>query len=304
MSGLAPFPFPQGGTVVEDVAAATSQDCVHDSVVPFPGGFNAPAFCIPSLVFTVSVVQTGCGIGLIDSDGGSDFTVKEVGDTSAPTRCGFSQPGCANGANANIEVDVTVGDGTPDTCTGGGTANAIVAIPVFTTTWQQQTFQCPDADGQFNPGTDTLIVSFPQVLDFTTDSTSADFDDLDPDGCCIAGSGPGSKINPCNSGGAGPQTATGTCINLLGVDAAGADVTTVAAGAVGSNGFPLYDLSFRTTLPNELSTNGSQTGVTCASPPVIDFAGTAKRCIDPASQSGASETHSHSRPRARAHHRN
>jgi hypothetical protein len=305
VSGLAPFPFPAGGTVVQDVGAATQPACVHDTVVPFPGGFNAPVFCIPALVFTVKVQQTGCGIGKIDSNGGSDFTVTEVGDTSAPSPpCSLPSASCTNGSNSNIRVDVTVGNGVADTCGGGGTANAIVSVPVQTTTWQDVLFQCPDADGTFDPGTDALITSFPQFLDFTTDATSADFDDTDPDGCCIAGSGPSTHLNAndnagctgagtpkacctgagtgncrCAGGGAGPQTDTGTCINLTGVGVPGADVVTVASGAVGSNGFPLYDLSFKTRLPNEVAKTGNFAGLTCAIPPAINFAGTAVRCI-------------------------
>jgi hypothetical protein len=301
VSGLAPFPFPAGGEVVQDVAEASQPDCVHETVVPFPGGFDAPVFCIPALQFTVAVEQTGCGIGRIDSNGGSDFTITEVGDTSSPTQCGFDQgASCANGANANVQVDITVGDGSDDTC-ANGSANAVVSIPVFTTTWQDQLFACPDTDGVFDQGADTLIVSFPQVLDFTTDATSADFDDLDADGCCIAGSGPASKINPCTAGGAGPQTATGTCINLLGVDAPGADVTTVAAGPVGSNGSPLFDLTFRTTLPNEISIGGDFAGLTCDTPPTIDFGGTATRCINPsaAAASGSSAARTHPKIRKR-----
>jgi hypothetical protein len=278
VSGLAPFPFPAGGTVIQDVAAATQPACVHDTVVPFPGGFNAPVFCIPALTFTVKVQQIGCGIGKIDSNGGSDFTVTEVGDTSAPNAPCNLPASCTNGANANIRLDITVGNGVADTCSSG-TANAIVSVPVQTTTWQDQIFQCPDADGNYDPGADALITSFPQFLDFTTDGTSADFADIDPDGCCIAGSGPATHISPCNSGGAGPQTDIGTCINLSGVGVAGADVTTVASGSVGSNGFPLYDLSFKTRLPNEVVKTGNFAGTQCASPPQINFAGTATRCI-------------------------
>jgi hypothetical protein len=274
VDGLPPFPFPAGGTIVQDVSAGDA-DCVHDVAVPFPGGFNAPAFCIPSLGFTTSVVQTGCGIGLIDSNGGSDFTITEVGDTSSPVVCSLPHAGCSNGSDSSAQVDVTVGDATPDVC-GSGTANATVSVPVFTTTWL--TFAgCPDPDGTYNPGVDTLIVSFPQTLDFTTDSTSGDWADLDPDGCCIAGAGPGSNTNPCNPGGAGGLSSTGTCIDLTGLDVAGADVTTVAAGAVGSSGSPLYDLTFVTTLPNEISSGG--TGGTCATPPAINYGGTATRCI-------------------------
>jgi hypothetical protein len=277
VDGLPAFPFPAGGTIVQDVSAG-DEACVHDTVVPFPGGFDAPVFCVPSLNFTVQVEQTGCGVGVIDSDGGSDLTVTEIGDTSSPTLCNLPHPSCSNGANASLQVDVTVGDGVADTC-ATGSANALVSVPVFTTTWLASTFTCPDTDGTYNPGIDTLITSFPQILDFTTDTNEADWSDLDPDGCCIAGAGPGSNTNPCNPGGAGGLTGAGSCLDVAGVGIAGADVTTVASGPVGSTGSPLYDLTFTTQLPNEVSAAGAPLGATCATPPVIDFAGPATRCI-------------------------
>jgi hypothetical protein len=215
------------------------------------------------------VVQTGCGVGRIDSDGGSDFTITETGDTSAPNPPCNLAASCTAGANSNVRVDITVGNGVADTCSSG-TANAAVSIPVFTTTWL--TFSgCPDPDGTFNPppgGSDTLIVSFPQTLDFTTDSTNATWSDIDPDGCSIAGSGPA----------AGFGVTSGSCIDLTGLNVAGADVTTVASGTVGSTGAPLYDLTFVTVLPNELSTTTGD-AATCATPPIINFSGTATRCI-------------------------
>jgi hypothetical protein len=277
VDGLPSFPFPAGGQIVQDVAAASVPGCVHNTVVPFPGGFTAPVFCIPSLGFTTSVVQTGCGIGRIDSNGGSDFTITEIGDTSAPNAPCFLPHSCSNGGNSNVRVDITVGNGAADTC-GSGTANATVSVPVFTTTWLNFS-GCPDPDGMYNPGPDTLIVSFPQTLDFTTDSTLGDWADLDPNGCCIAGAGPGSFTSPCNPGGPGGLGSTGTCLDLAGLNVAGADVTTVAAGAVGSSGSPLYDLTFVTTLPNAGSGPSAPLGATCASPPIVTYGGTAIRCV-------------------------
>ena len=43
---FAPYAFPSGGTIVEDVKPASAPDCVHEVVVPFPGGFSAPNFCV------------------------------------------------------------------------------------------------------------------------------------------------------------------------------------------------------------------------------------------------------------------
>jgi hypothetical protein len=71
---FAPFPFPSGGTIVQHVAAGDA-NCVHNTVVPFPGGFSSPNFCVPALQFTTSVTQIACGAGRIDSNGVSDFSM-------------------------------------------------------------------------------------------------------------------------------------------------------------------------------------------------------------------------------------
>jgi hypothetical protein len=261
-----PFPFPAGGTIVQDVGAGTAPACVHDTVIPFPGGFSAPNFCVPALGYTVSVTQTGCGIGEIDSNGGSDFNVLEVSDTSntgAP--CNLPQAGCIPGSNGSIRVDITVGNGVADSCAGGGSANAIVTVPVHTLTWQDNsagTFGGCSGDGVFNAG-DTVITQFDQVLDFTTDQAMHHWADIDGDGCSLAGGGPA----------AGEPAQTGVCMNL-----GAGTVTTVAAGGFGSTGVP-YDGSFSTKLPNTFALTGAFAGDTCATPPVINFAGLATRCI-------------------------
>jgi len=261
VSTFAPFAFPEGGTIVQDVGAGDA-NCVHDTVVPFPGGFSAPAFCVPALGYSVHIDQTGCGVGEIDSDGGSDFTVTELGDTSdASAVCNLPNVPCSPSINKSIRVDVTVGNGEVDTCTGSGTANAIVSIPVLTTTWLSAG-GCPDPDGTYDPGTDTLITQFPQILDFTTDTNDATFTDIDGDGCSRAGSGPNTL------------SASGECM-----DVAGATIKTGAAGTIGSNALP-YDITFSSTLPNVITGPGAPLGATCASPPAINFSGEATRCIE------------------------
>ena len=226
---FAPFPFPTGGTIVQDVSAASPPACVHNTVVPFPGGFSAPNFCVPALMFTTSVTQTGCGVGRIDSNGGSDFKTTEVADTSSPTVCSLPQPGCTNGANAGIMARVTVGDGVPDTCSSG-TANALVSIPVHTKSWSDTSggmyLGCP-GNGVFD-GTDMVAAEFNQFLDFTTDTATGSWSDLDPDGCSIAGFGPTAGY-----------TRTGVCIDLgLGT------ITPVAVGEFGATG-GLFDGTLR-----------------------------------------------------------
>lgn len=265
-----PFPFPSGGSIVQDVATATMPNCVHDTVVPFPGGFSAPNFCVPALGYTVSVTQTGCGVGKIDSNGGADFTVTEVNDTSdSSATCNLPHMGCPGGpiilgADASSRVDITVGDGTPDTC-ATGTANALVTVPVHTVTWQDNStgsFGSCMGDGVFNAG-DAIITQFDQTLDFTTDTTKSSWADIDGDGCSLAGGGP-----------AGGQAAiTGSCINI-----AAGTVKTVASGGFGSTGVP-NDGSFSTSLPATVAMTGPFAGTTCAAPPAINFAGKATRCV-------------------------
>jgi hypothetical protein len=289
VDGITPFPFPAGGTIVQHVSSASLPNCVHTSVVPAVGGFSAPLFCIPGLNFSVQVQQDGCGVGRIDSNGGSDFTITEVGDTSSPIICGLPASNCATPpGDSNVQVNVDVGDSVPDIC-GSGTANAAVSVPVHTITWSHTpTISCtgtagggpgPDTTGPGGAG-DTTVVEFDQTLDFTTDATSADWSDLDPDGCCLAGSGP-SSAQACafGGGGTGGLGGSGTCIDLTGVNIAGPDVTTIASGAIGSNGSPLYDITFSTELPNEVSGPSGAATATCGSPPLINFAGSVTRCV-------------------------
>jgi len=145
-------------------------------------------------------------------------------------------------------------------------------LPVDTLTWQDknpETFPpgcsglaCTacQGDGVFNDD-DVKINEFPQILDFTTDTTTATWVDLDGDGCSLAGAGPASL------------SATGMCL-----DTTAQTVTLVAAGTVGSSALP-FDLTYREVSPNTYARTGDQTGATCDMPPIIDFSGTATRCI-------------------------
>src|SRR5262245_2112935 len=221
VSTFSPFPFPTGGTVTMDVLPGDGE-CHHNVVVPAEIGFNSPAFCIPALGLTTLVTQRGCGVGQIASQGGADYTVVEHGDTSyAQGSCDVAQATCGTGGeDTGLFVSVTVGDGTADTCSAG-TGQAVLAIPVHTLTWLEnvptgQPGECPAADGRYDADTsmgdttpDMLVVEFDQNLDFTTDSTTTTWQDLDSNGCTISGQGPvagfGTGPNngpPC----AGPQS--------------------------------------------------------------------------------------------------
>jgi len=289
VSTFQPFAFPAGGTTIQDVSAPDA-NCVSTTVVPFPGGLTVPIFCVPALGYTVQVTQTGCGVGVIDSDGGSDLTTVENGDTSFTSGgCAASQS-CALFVDSSGEINITVGDGTPDTCSSGGTGNAMVSIPVNTVTWLASDGSCPDSGGGPPSDGDTIITQFPQTLDLTTDRATAQFADNDADGCSLKGAGPAGPYTTnaiCNGAGNPYACCTGvgagTCVGNGGVgqciDFGAQTVTVAGGGTVFSSAAPLHDLLFTTVQPANITGPTASGGATCASPPVINFAGTAQRCI-------------------------
>ena len=289
VSTFQPFQFPSGGMTIQDVGAPNAQ-CVSDTVIPYPGGLTVPLFCVPALGYTVQVSQTGCGIGIIDSDGGSDLTTTEVGDTSYNLNgCAASQS-CASFVDSSGNIDVTVGDGTADTCSTGGTGNAMVSIPVNTVTWLAEDSSCPDADGAPPEGGDTIITQFPQTLDLTSDRATASYGDLNADGCSLKGAGPAGPytMNQICFGAGNPYACctgagTGTCVGngAVGqcIDFGAQTVSVAGGGTVFSSAAPLHDLLFTTVQPANISGPTAFLGATCGSPPVINFAGLAHRCI-------------------------
>jgi hypothetical protein len=260
--GLLPFDFSTGGMITMDVGSP-SADCVHEAVVPLPGGFEVPPLCITGTNFTMRLTQLDCGVGRVDSDGGSDFTLLEVGDTSDSLGvCDLAHPpGCEGGDDRSARVDVTVGDGSPDVCPAGG-ANLIVTVPIRAQVWTSSQ-GCPDPDGNYDPGSDGLVIDFNLTLDLTTDRSRADWRDLDGDGCFLAGSGP-----------AGPGFDNeGVCVDVV-------DRSLVLTGSgVGTADAPLFDLTFTTVLPGTMTGPNEPLNATCATPPEIDFDGALTRCV-------------------------
>jgi hypothetical protein len=285
-----PFPFPPGGKTIQDVGPGDA-NCVHETVIPFPGGLTVPVFCVPALGATTSVTQSGCGVGRIDSNGGSDFTVDEEGDTSDAAVCNDAQaicPGVGPAPDSAGRIDITVGNGTADICPGGGTVNAIVSIPVDTLTWVAADASCPDTDGTFNPGADTQLAHFPQTLDLTTDTAAARFIDLDGDHCARSGLGPALYANENSMcAGAGDPMAcctgngTGTCAAVSGkcIDLNAKTVNIAGSGTIFTSGGPTYDLLFATVQKNTVSGPDPSGDASCGSPPVINFDGKTTRCL-------------------------
>lgn len=286
---FAAFPFPAGIQTTLHIPIPDA-NCVAPMVIPYPGGFSVPVFCVAALGYTVQVAQNGCGVGVVDTDGGSDLTLNENGDTSYNLNGCAAHQACGSFVDSTGDIDITVGDGIPDTCSSG-TGNAMVSIPVETLTWLSAN-GCPDTDEQPNQADDTLIAQFTQTLDLTTDRAVAQFNDNDLDGCSLKGVGPagpylrnvicvgpGNPYSCCTGSGSGTCTgngAVGTCVD---VSAGTFAFTVVGAGTIFSLGAPLHDLLYETVQNNYYRFVECAPMPTCDPPPVINFNGLAHRCV-------------------------
>ena len=254
VSTIPAFPFPSNVLTVVEVGAGDG-GCKHAGVVP-AGGFSVPTFCIPALGFSSDVLPTGCETG--GADGAAmvwdaaatapDPDVTSVGDTSDPdgNNCATLGTGCTTagaGGDTRGNANTTRG-GAPH---AGGAVHTQVDIPVHSITWVDgETGECPDPDGAYDPGTDTLITEFDFILSPTTGHTSATFTDLNGDACAKAGNGPNSK-----SGDGIP--AEGPCCVV-------GQATTVAATATAfTGGAPLYDITFKSITPTTVSSCAAPT---------------------------------------------
>lgn len=261
---LPPIQFPAGGTVVLDVKAASHSDCLHDAVVPFPGGFTSGAYCIPGTGYTARLMQRGCGVGRVASNGGGDYTIFQLGDSSSQAECNNQQE-CVPGIDNKMRLDVTVGDGPIDQC-AAGQANVVLSVPIETLVWIDETMPrtCPAADGEYNPEIDQLLARTQQIFDFTTDVSTVDWADLSGDGCTIAHMDPPLRYS-----------STGTCWDI-----AAQTMSIAASGALASASPPLYDTSVTALFPYTASAPAPPSGASCDAPPPIDFAGTTVRCLE------------------------
>jgi cysteine-rich repeat protein len=306
---LTPFPFPSGVQLALDSAAGDG-DCRHAAGVP-AGGFSVPVFCIPALGFTVSMDALGCATGSGDGAGAvwdgdaacADADIRRVGDTSDPdgSSCATLGAGCSTSAGGAAfdnagNVDTTRGDAV---CDAPG-LQARAELPTRFTVWNDAASECPDGDGQFDPGSDVLVLQFDTILAPTTASADADFTDLNGDACSFAGSGPdhtkhcaADASRPCTSdiqcgqcsvttaqacfspglsGCPAGESCVGTpCVDgpLVGSPPAGpccvAGQTTklVAAGLAFTGGAPLYDTTYSVSMPATVTACGAAAAPSC-----------------------------------------
>jgi hypothetical protein len=272
VDNLPPFTFPSGVITTLDTAAATGgAACAHDVVVP-GGGFSVPNFDIAALNYCSSVTANGCESGTGDGAGrlwdghgtaGAALTnVSKSADTSDGVCNPAGQP-CntsAGGAGANTLGDI---DSTVTAAPGGG-VRSLVDIPVHSLTWSDSTCSPAVTPGccvsaTFDPADgDLTITEFDFVLSPTTNAATGVFADKNGDGCFRAGSG----FDNAAPGANGPKTLTGSpaagpCCTI------GQPTTVVSVGEAFSGAAPLFDLGFKSTIPNTVSACGAPGGATC-----------------------------------------
>ena len=272
------------------------------------GGFFVPNFDLPALNYCSSINPIGCDVGtgfgagnVWDGNGAPGLalvnvlkkadTADGVCDTTAITT-----GTCAGGVNAGLPC---ASSGPPDcpssTCTGaagcttaptgaggntngdidsvvsvapGGGVRSLLDIKVHSLTWSDSACSpaitpgcCPGST--YNPADgDLVITEFDFILSPTTGTGTGQFQDKNGNICKRAGSG---FANPTPDGPTSltGSAATGPCC------VPGQATTVVSVGEGFSGGAPLYDLGFKSTIPNTVASCGAfVAGGTCT--PTVD----------------------------------
>ncbi|HJQ83674.1 MAG TPA: hypothetical protein VKA21_06345 [Candidatus Binatia bacterium] len=214
-------PFPAGATLTIDSGTATAfPGCQHAAIVP-AGGLAIPPVCLVGLDFTATIEANGCaagadaGTGLV-WDGGAACPMPQVskdGDSSDGVCNPAGQPcnSTPGGAGSNTLGDVDATRGGP--CIAPG-LHALVDIPAHETWWIPPSGDCPDPDGTFDPGTDTLIMEADYILSLSSNTATTRFADENGDSCSFAGGGPAGPFTETGAPALGPCCVPGQTMTL------------------------------------------------------------------------------------------
>jgi hypothetical protein len=297
VDNLAAFPFPAGVATTMDVGAACSgcrHDVVVPAGGFFVPNFDLPALNFCSSV-TPTGCQTGEGLGAGTLwDGGAPVGTARTNVTkSADTADGVCDPTpivkgtCGAGPKAGLAC-VTNDDcpgaacnGTNCATVGGVGANTLgdvdsslslsasagvrsaLDIKVHSLTWSDITCQpatnpgcCPGSTYDPSEG-DLLITEFDFILSPTTDVATGAFVGKNVDGGAMGGCRrAGSGFDNIPPGLDGPKSLTGT--PALGPCCEVGQATTVVSVGVGFSGAgPLFDLGFKSLIPNTVAACGA-----------------------------------------------
>ena len=202
-----------------------------------------------------------CSSGTCTLSGGSCTTTPQCPVNSCSSTCS-TNPGGA-GANTLGKIQATRSLGP------GGGVRSVLDIPVHSVTWSDSVCQPAITPGccigaNYNPSDgDTLATEFDFILSPTTGSATGAFTDMNGDGCKRAGAG-------FLGGSDGPTTLTGSA--AAGPCCTVGQASTVVSVGVGLSGAgPLFDLGFRSTIPN--------TVVSCGVPAAGDCTITTDTCF-------------------------
>ena len=137
VDGLPAFPFPAGGVITQTVAAGTPADLrARDRGCRSRAASVAPVFCIPALGFTHQRRADRAAVSAVSTRTAGRTSRSRRSVTPARRRLLAVYPrSCAPGANSNVRVDVTVGDGRARHLRLRARPTRRVSVPVFTTTW-------------------------------------------------------------------------------------------------------------------------------------------------------------------------
>ena len=251
--------------------------CIRNQCCQNPG-FTLPTFLVPLLGGLCGRLdQYRCGFGAVNSSNpqSGDNDVLKIGDTSDPgpdceygtgddppkKACDRSQTGAGNDLKGKVVR--CVGNGV---CDAPG-INYRMAVPSVATTWQDlqsPTGQCTQGS-TYDPG-ELIITQVILNAEFTTAGATAEFVDLNGDGCAVAGAG-FTNFKPSGPFSIGSPPAqpqpydSSTCGD-------GVCSVAVSGGPVFSGGGPLFDLGFTAVF-----TNGAMTRVASQACPCTEQKG-------------------------------
>jgi hypothetical protein len=219
--------------------------------------------------------------------------VIRVGDTTDPStnNCGTIGTGCTatqGGTDAGADTAGNINTTRGGLATSAG-VHTQLDIPVNSLTWSDVNGECPDGDGVYDAGTDTLVTQFNFILSPTSGTSKATFTELNADNCTFAGNGPAGTRTCANDRtkacGANSDCDSGTCTTTAdcpagvlsctvgkcrfacsedpdGVDGipatgpcctVGQSTTVVATGIAFTGGSPLFDLVFTNVTPSSIT---------------------------------------------------
>jgi hypothetical protein len=221
--------------------------------------YTGPGTCLfsgGSCVQDPNCPTNACVAGTCTLSGGVCSIIVACPQNSCSSNCDFGPGGV--GANTLGKIQTTRSAG------GTSGVRSVLDIPVHSLTWSDslcspQTNPGCCTGSNYNPADgDVLSTEFDFILSPTTGNATGAFTDLNGDACKRAGSG----FDTAAPGADGPKTlngspAAGPCCTV------GQASTVVSVGIGFAGAGPLYDLGFKSTIPNTVASCGAPAAGDC-----------------------------------------